>query len=106
MSGRSRIACASSGIKRLDVPMPPRTPPVLMLPGKMVIMFVPADLICSSICAWAPVPMATIAMTAATPMIIPSIVKAVRILLRPSALNAIRSVINMDIGSISAGASS
>ena len=43
-------------------------------------------------------PSATIAMTAATPMIMPSIVSAVRSLLRPSALKAIRIVINSDMG--------
>ena len=37
-------------------------------------------------------------ITAATPMIIPSIVRPVRILLRPSALKAMRKVITGDIG--------
>src|SRR5216684_1659441 len=36
-------------------------------------------------------------MTAATPMIMPSIVSAVRILLRPSALNAMRNTMKNDI---------
>src|SRR6476660_3273558 len=37
-------------------------------------------------------------MTAATPMIMPSIVSAVRILLRPSALSAMRRIISTDMG--------
>ena len=37
------------------------------------------------------------AMTAATPMIMPSIVSAVRILLRFSALRAIRNVMKIDM---------
>src|SRR5881628_1242388 len=36
-------------------------------------------------------------MTAATPMIMPSIVRAVRILFRPSAFSAIRKTINSDM---------
>ena len=54
-------------------------------------------MICASTVACAPEPRATIAMTAATPMIMPSMVRAVRSLLRPSALNAIRNVINSDM---------
>src|SRR5205814_249255 len=47
---------------------------------------------------------ATIVMTAPTPMIMPSIVRAVRILLRPSAFSAMRKTINTDIcGSYLAG---
>src|SRR5919106_531387 len=45
----------------------------------------------------APVPSATIVMTAATPIIMPSIVRAVRILLRPSAFNAIRKITSIDM---------
>ena len=43
------------------------------------------------------------AMTAATPMIMPSMVRAVRILLRPSALKAMRRVISMDMARFSEG---
>ena len=46
--------------------------------------------ICSVIWAFAPEPTATIAMTALTPMMIPSAVKTERILLTLRALNAIR----------------
>ena len=51
-------------------------------------------------------PSATIAMTAATPMIMPSIVSAVRSLLRPSALKAIRSVMNSDMRAVRSYSSS
>ena len=64
-----------------------------------MIMFVPADWICASIDVCAPVPSATIVMTAATPMIMPSIVSAVRILLRLSALSAIRRIMKIDMAS-------
>jgi hypothetical protein len=53
-----------------------------------------------SIFCVAPSPMATVQMTAATPMITPSIVSAVLILLRPRARNAIRKVeVNSTISS-------
>src|SRR6202008_4835792 len=45
----------------------------------------------------APLPMATSVITADTPMIMPSMVRPVRILFRPSALNAMRKVITGDI---------
>ena len=63
----------------------------------MLMTLVPADLTCSSIVAWAPRPRATIVITAATPMIMPSMVSTVRILLRLSAFNAIRSVMIIDM---------
>ena len=68
-----------------------------------MIMLVPADWICASIDVCAPVPSATIVMTAATPMIMPSIVSAVRILLRFSALTAIRRIIRNDMAAPYAG---
>ena len=79
------------------MPPPWRTPPCVKLPALMVIRFVPAALTCSSIVHCAPLPSATIVITAPTPMIMPSIVSIVRILLRFSAFSAISSVMNMDI---------
>src|SRR3989304_7273500 len=66
--------------------------------------FVPADLIWFSIEEVAPRPSATMAMTAATPMIMPSMVSAVRILLRFSALNAMRNVIRIRMIDLPLGA--
>ncbi len=96
--GTSRSASASSGVSEVAIPWPWRTPPDMKLPALTLIRLVPADLTCSSIVAWAPRPSATIVITAPTPMIIPSIVRMVRILLRLSAFSAMRSVINIDIG--------
>ena len=79
------------------MPWPWRTPPCEKLPALMLIMLVPADFTWSSIVACAPRPSATIVMTAPTPMIMPSIVSTVRILLRLSAFSAIRSVMKMDM---------
>jgi hypothetical protein len=52
--------------------------------------FDPILAICSSIRAFAPEPTAIMAMTAPTPMIIPSMVRAERILLTMRALRAMR----------------
>src|SRR6186997_1882496 len=95
--GTSRMASASSGVSELALPWPMRTPPCWKLPALTMIMLVPADWICVSIDDCAPVPSATIVITADTPMIMPSMVRAVRILLRPSALSATRSVIRIDM---------
>src|SRR5688572_20523851 len=91
------IASTSSGFRLAAAPDPPRTPPIVKLPAEMVTMFVPPALICASICACAPVPSATSVITAETPMIMPSIVSAVRILLRASAFRAIRVVMTGDM---------
>ena len=65
-------------------------------PALIMIRFVPAELICCSTDVRAPVPIETMLMTAATPMIMPSVVSTVRSLLRDSAMSAIRSVIRTD----------
>ena len=62
-----------------------------------VTRFVPPARICCSISTCAPLPSATSVMTADTPMIMPSIVSDVRILLRASALRAIRVVMTGDM---------
>ena len=59
------------------------------MPALIWMMFVPADLSEVSTDPRAPDPSATIAMTAATPMMTPSIVKPVRKRLRLSARSAI-----------------
>src|SRR5690349_10535077 len=56
------------------------TPVVFAAPGVMTIMLVPRLLICASILPLAPCPMATMTMTAPTPMMMPSMVSRVRIL--------------------------
>ena len=69
----------------------------MKLPDITLMMLVPADLIWVSIDDVAPLPSATIAMTAATPMIMPSMVSVVRILLRLSALKATRNIMSSRI---------
>src|SRR5436190_14322193 len=97
--GIALIMIASAGVIVVALPWPMRTPPLAKLPALTMIMLVPADLTRSSIAVRAPVPSATMVITAPTPMIIPSIVRMVRILLRLSALSAIRRVMNSDMRS-------
>src|ERR1700752_4618143 len=52
---------------------------------------------CASMELCAPWPSATIVITAPTPMIMPSIVSAVRILFVPSAFKATRKIIRIDM---------
>ena len=65
------------------------SPPRVKLPALTWMMLVPADLSERLHRPRAPVPSATMAITAATPMITPSMVSAVRRRLRPSARSAI-----------------
>ncbi len=83
------IAFASSSDRVWTEPVPSRIPPLVTLPDRTMMMLLPMLRICSSIRAVAPDPTATIAITAATPMMIPSMVRADRSLLTLSALNAI-----------------
>src|SRR2546429_6489643 len=57
-----------------------------------IFRFDPRLWICSATRAWAPAPTPTIAMTAATPMMMPSIVSALRSLLTRSARMAMRTL--------------
>src|SRR5665213_3292520 len=91
------MAAASSGVSVLALPCPWRTPPCEKLPALTMIMLVPVDWICDSIDVCAPVPRATIVITAATPMIMPSIVNAVRSVLRLRALRAMRNTMKIDM---------
>ena len=63
-----------------------RAPPVVEAPGKSMMKLVPSELIVAWIELEAPVPTATMVMTQATPMMIPSMVSRERILLREIAI--------------------
>ena len=88
-----RIASRSSAVSVVAEPNPLAmfidSPPRVKLPALTRMMFVPADRSDRSTEARAPLPSATIAMTAATPMMTPSMVSTVRMRLRPSAREAI-----------------
>src|SRR6476469_9384864 len=67
-------------------------PPLLMLPELMYSRSVPIDAIWSCTCCCAPCPSPTVAITAPTPITIPSIVSSERILFRVNARTAIRKI--------------
>ncbi len=76
----ARIAFASSTVSVDTDPKPWRTPPTFALPGVTVRKLLPSPCICFCTPAVAPWPTETIAITAPTPMSIPSIVRTARIL--------------------------
>ena len=73
------IARASSIVRVGAPPKPDRSPPDVVLPGRTRRRLDPTEAIWAEIRSFAPAPMATMAITAATPMIIPSIVRIDRI---------------------------
>src|SRR5262249_15077066 len=91
------IASASSGIIVVVDPEPLRTPPWFCEPANTNSMLFPRLAICDCIEAEAPWPTPTIAMTAPTPQIMPSIVSTDLILLRANARNATLNVARMFI---------
>ena len=75
------MALASSWVRVATAPEPSRTPLLLMLPGRTMIRLLPMLWIWSCMRAVAPAPTPTIAITAATPMMMPSMVSAERALI-------------------------
>ena len=74
------------------LPRPPRTPPVVVLPGLTMSRFEPSLLIESRTWAWAPWPSPTVRITAAMPMRMPSMVSAERRRWDRTASIAVRNV--------------
>jgi hypothetical protein len=93
-----RMASASSRVRLLAEPQPPRMPPVVMLPGKTLMRFWPRLAMEASTWALAPLPMLTMAMTAATPMMMPRAVRIERRALRRSARRATLMMLAKRIG--------
>src|SRR6185437_10693235 len=65
-----------------------------LLPGNTIKTLVPRAAICARIVDLAPSPIATMAITAPTPIMMPSMVKKARSLLRANALRAILNVMS------------
>ncbi len=80
------MASASSGV-RVEFPVNMCAPLEVTAPGKIMMKFVPSELIVFSTDLVAPLPMATTAITQPTPMTMPSIVRNERSLLREIALS-------------------
>src|SRR5262249_7955122 len=75
------------------MPQPERTPFAVVAPGTTIRRLFPRLWICCWTAASAPRPMLTMVITAATPMMMPSIVSAERSLFRRSARSAVTKVI-------------
>jgi hypothetical protein len=92
-AGHSRwMALASPTVSVGRAPAPMRTPPCVMLPGRMINILLPRLAIFSCTEALAPWLMLTMTRTAATPMIMPRVVRSERIAFRRSARNAMLTV--------------
>ncbi len=76
------------------LPAPARTPPAVVAPGWTTSMLVPRLSSCFFTAALAPSPTATMAISAATPMNTPSMVRAERSLLRSSACSEAETTID------------
>src|SRR5438034_8816259 len=87
------MASTSSSFNFELDPQPPRAPEEVVVPGKTIRKFVPSDVSWDSIETRAPSPMPMVAITQATPMMIPNIVRAARILLRLIARKLTRIVL-------------
>ncbi len=70
-----RIASMSASVSREEPPQPVRTPPCVTEPGKTISMLLPMLAICFWIELSAPLPTASMAITAATPMMMPRAVR-------------------------------
>src|SRR5262245_3591575 len=87
------MAAASATVSVDAMPHPERTPFAVVAPGKTIRRLFPRLWICCWTAASAPRPMLTMVITAATPMMMPSIVSAERSLFRRSARSAVTKVI-------------
>jgi hypothetical protein len=88
-AGTSRsIASASSGVNVGELPPPKLTPPLAACPGMTKRLFAPRLWILSATARFDPWPISTIAITAATPITIPSVVRADRKTFRRKARKA------------------
>ena len=85
------MARRSSQVSVGSVPAPALAPPAVLAPDETMRTLVPIEAKACSTRARAPSPIATMAMTAATPMMIPSAVRNERSLLRRSARPATRT---------------
>src|SRR5262245_12486208 len=103
-AGHSARTASTSSSVIVDWPVKMRAPDCVATPGKIIRKLVPSEEIWAWIAACEPWPTAIIAITQATPMMMPSAVSAERSLLRPIALRAtLRIVRNFSIAPSSAG---
>ena len=80
---------ASSGVSVMMLPAPKLTPPLAAVPGMTSRLLAPMLAMVFWMAADEPLPISIMAMTAATPMMMPSVVSAARMMLRRRARNAV-----------------
>ena len=93
--GSSAIAVASSSVSVGALPLPMRNPPCAAEPDSTMNRLLPIEAIDRLTESSTPRPIASIRITAATPMTMPSIVSAARMRLAAIAANASRSIANI-----------
>ena len=86
------MASASCGVSVITLPLPNVTPPLEAVPGCTSSMLAPMLAMVCLTAVEEPCPISTMAMTAATPMMMPSVVSVERMTLRRSALTAMMNV--------------
>ena len=89
------MASKSAALRVFMVPDPLRIPQERRLPARIQRVLVPMAAISSWTCRCAPWPRLTMVMTAATPMMIPSMVRMERIMFRPRDLREIFKIIQI-----------
>src|SRR5687768_15371245 len=89
------MAVASSSLRLVTVPAPPRTPRAVTLLPITWMTLVPSVSSCSRTRSFAPAPTATIARTAATPMTTPRMVSALRRALVRRPRSALRALVRI-----------
>src|SRR5262249_37959440 len=95
--GHSARTASTSSSVMVELPVKMRAPDCVATPGKIMRKLVPREEICAWMLAWEPWPTAIIAITQATPMMMPSAVSVERSLLRAIALRpTFRIVMNLN----------
>ena len=89
------MAAASSSVSVTLAPLPILIPPEVTLPDITTMRLLPIELICSWIRSVAPEPTDTMAITAATPIMMPSIVRPERRRFAANAARAMRALSKM-----------
>ncbi len=91
------IASKSSGVSVMELPVPKLTPPDAAVPGSTISVLAPMLANESLIALADPAPISTIAITAATPITMPSVVSTARVMFRCSARRPVIMVLNARI---------
>ena len=86
------IASASWGVSVMTLPPPKLTPPLEAVPGRIIRLLAPMLAMVAWMALEEPWPISIMAMTAATPMTMPSVVRAARMTLRRRPCRAVRTI--------------